>query len=240
MNRLRTAELAAHTASVIAVATTLLVVDVVPGAEANPVAAWLIAQVGLVPWALATPVAVAGAFALLRLARRRESPDDRLRTAHLGGLVAAGLGLDAAGNLLALATHATGWTVPWAAFIAEAGAVALLAGLLVVRPSTSVVGADQTELVLAGLDVACFQRAVVTTAVTTGVEGPRPPAPRRLAAGAHGLASQAPSSSAGQSWPSSTISLPHHSQMRVSCGSGTAVRLMSHHPIPSVKATENA
>jgi hypothetical protein len=51
---LRTAELAAHTASVIAVATTLLVVDVVPGAETNPVAAWLIAQVGLVPWALAT------------------------------------------------------------------------------------------------------------------------------------------------------------------------------------------
>jgi hypothetical protein len=130
----RVAEIAAHTASVIAVATTLLVVDVVPGAETNPVAAWLIAQVGLVPWALATPVAVAGAFALLRLARRRESPDDRLRTAHLGGLVAAGLGLDAGGNLLALATHATGWTVPWATVGVEAGAVALLAGLLVVRP----------------------------------------------------------------------------------------------------------
>jgi hypothetical protein len=132
--RLRTTEGIAHLASLLAVASTLLVVDVLPGAESNPVAAWLISHGGLLAWALTTPLLVAGAFGLLRVVRRRgEHSDDRLQPWHFGAVLAALLTLDAVGNGWALAMHGSGWTIPWISLGSEICLVASLAGVLFFR-----------------------------------------------------------------------------------------------------------
>lgn len=90
----RPAEAAAHTASLVAVVTTLVMVGTGQVAESNPVSAWIHSQVGLETWALLTPIGVGVA---LWFSRHLPSRQGKLN-AHRA--IVAALSIDALGNCI--------------------------------------------------------------------------------------------------------------------------------------------
>ncbi|WP_276260576.1 PQQ-binding-like beta-propeller repeat protein [Haloglomus litoreum] len=156
--RLRLAEIAGHLGSWLAVVTTLVMVGAAAAREVNPVSAGVIEHLGLATWAAGTPLLVATIFWALRVAAARDQTHgDRVQYWHLGALVSSALALDGLANVYAIATAGLPETLRWAVLVQEAGAVALLALVLVVRPDPQLV---LDELVSVGRGVTSRLSAV--------------------------------------------------------------------------------
>lgn len=124
----RRAEAVSHAASIVAVTLTVIMVSAGMVAESNPVARALIHTAGLGTWALATPLLVAGLFALLRRWQV---------TTRAIWCIPTLLAADALGNLSAVAVIGLPETVHVSRYAPVVVGLVVVAGLCYTRPTTA-------------------------------------------------------------------------------------------------------